>query len=490
MRNQYFIGPSPHDSEKAFLIDVHLDIPEGVSDLFFPYWRPGRYEPGNFVKWSRNFSIQGQTSEVAVQKLSPNHWLLKSPVAQRIHVKYEWCFHELNAGSSFMSSELFYVNPVNLCCFLSQSQGAEIELFIDADDQWKYAGGIPVKWDSSIKRWKLQAMNYDHLADTPFVFAPDIQMKLWQHKGVDYYCHSIGLLPKSWQLGDYHDLMKMTNFQQEVMYGLPVSEYHYIFIFTPHRMRHGVEHRNSTMIVMGQGEVSDDVFYDEVLAIASHELFHTWNVKYCRPQDLLPYDFTQAQYSATGLITEGITTYYGDLMLWRSGVWTWEKMANSICEWLNIHVQNDGRFSSSLLDSSIDTWVDGYVKGTLGRKVSIYNEGALLAFVTDVWMLNVTEGKKSLDDVMHNMIERFNVHGVGYTLEDYWQTINQMAGADSQKWQFLATNPVEYQSEVLGALHWIGQETMLNMSEGVISWSMGMCSSNHKLSAFQRALQY
>ncbi|MEN9333068.1 MAG: hypothetical protein RLY35_248 [Bacteroidota bacterium] len=484
--NQYFIGPSVSDPEKAFQIDIHLDIAEGQSDLYFPYWRPGRYEPGNFVKWSRNFSIHGQTKDVAVQKWSPNHWVLNSPIAQRIHVKYEWCFHELNAGSSFMSSELFYVNPVNLFCFLSQSQGEEIELFIDAHDHWKYAGGLPVKWDSSMKRWKLQAMNYDHLADVPFAFAPEIQQKLWLHEGVDYYCHSIGTLPHRWQLGEYEDLIKVTNFQHNTMQGLPVKDYHYIFIFTPHRMRHGVEHRNSTMIVMGQGEVSDEEYHDEVLAIASHELFHTWNVKYCRPQDLLPYDFTQAQYSATGLITEGVTTYYGDLMLWRSGVWTWEKFSKSMLDWLNTHCQNPGRFSSSLLDSSIDTWVDGYVKGTPGRKVSIYNEGALLAFTVDVWMLRKSNGIKSLDDVMRGMVRHYNVNQKGYTLEDYWKMIEEAVGEGAEDFRHLAASPVEYTQEVIKALEWLGQNCMEQLVDGTNQWALSTLDAEHKLSGLQR----
>ena len=463
--NQYYIGPSLSDPEKAFQIEIHLDIPEGVSDLFFPYWRPGRYEPGNFVKWSRNFSIHGQTSEVAVQKLSPNHWLLKSPVAQQIHVKYEWCFHELNAGSSFMSSELFYVNPVNLFCFLSQSEQEEIELLIEVNEGWKYAGGLPVNWQQDKKRWLLKASCFDQLADSPFAFAPVISKFQWISEEVEFNCHSIGQLPMPWREGDYSSMIQFTDFQVKMMIGFPVKDYHYIFIFTPHRMRHGVEHCNSTMIVMGQGDVSDEVFYDEILSIASHELFHTWNVKYCRPKDLLPYDFTQSQYSGTGFITEGITTYYGELMLWQSGVWSWEKMANCILDWFNIHLNNPGRFSSSLIDSSIDTWIDGYVKGTPGRKVSIYNEGALLAFLTDVFIIKSTSGKKSLDDVMRAMLLNFNTQTRGYTIDDYWHTVEDIAGAVPSQLISLCSQPEDYASEVLTALEWIEQKCRINTSE-------------------------
>ncbi len=219
------------------------------------------------------------------------------------------------------------------------------------------------------------------------------------------------------------------------------------------------------MIVMGQGEVSDDLFYDEILSISSHELFHTWNVKYCRPKDLLPYDFTQAQYSATGFITEGVTTYYGELMLWQSGVWPWEKLMNCILEWLNAHLNNAGRFSSSLLDSSIDTWVDGYVKGTPGRKVSIYNEGALLAFLTDVFIIQSSEGKRSLDDVMRILVSKYNTHSMGYTVQDYWNEVEHVAGIVPESLIALVGQPKDYTTEVLAALEWLDQKCKLKTTE-------------------------
>ena len=47
---------------------------------------------------------------------------------------------------------------------------------------------------------------------------------------------------------------------------------------------------------------------------------------------------------------------------------------------LQRHFDNSGRFNYSVAQSSFDTWLDGYVAGSPNRKVSIYNEGALLSF--------------------------------------------------------------------------------------------------------------
>lgn len=467
--NQYKIARSRRDPDKAFEITLEFSIQSGVSDLYFPFWRPGRYEPGNFVKWSRNFRVEGQDSTIVVHKREPNHWVITSVRSQVISVHYEWCFHELNAGSSFLSADIFYINPVNLFCFIKQSDLDPIELVVEVNEDWHYAGGPAPEAQAENGIFLFKLKNFDELADSPLVFSSTIHSIHWKCNDKIIHCHSIGELPVKWKMGDYAQMKQFTAFQIQMMEGLPVMEYHYIFIFTPHRMRHGVEHCNSTMIVMGQGDVNDDDFYDEILSISSHELFHTWNVKYCRPKDLLPYDFTQAQFSATGFITEGVTTYYGELMLWQSGVWSWEKLINCILEWLNAHLNNPGRFSSSLLDSSIDTWVDGYVKGTPGRKVSIYNEGALLAFLTDVFIIQSTNGKKSLDDVMRALSFKYNTDGLGYTEQDYWDEVNHVAGEIPTSLMGLVSEAKDYTSEVLMALEWLEQKcTLTNAEDGRI----------------------
>jgi predicted metalloprotease with PDZ domain len=43
-------------------------------------------------------------------------------------------------------------------------------------------------------------------------------------------------------------------------------------------------------------------------------------VKSIRPTDMLPYNFSQENYSELGYVYEGVTTYMGDLYLLKSGV--------------------------------------------------------------------------------------------------------------------------------------------------------------------------
>jgi predicted metalloprotease with PDZ domain len=202
-----------------------------------------------------------------------------------------------------------------------------------------------------------------------------------------------------------------------------------MYLLLPTVFRHGVEHMDSTVIAMGPlAELANEEVYRDFLAISSHELFHLWNVKRIRPTELLPYDFTKENYSSLGYVYEGVTTYYGDLALWLSGVWNWEQYNASLSGDLSKHLNNEGRNFYSVAESSFDTWLDGYVLGVPGRKVSIYTEGLVAALIADVMIIEATKGEKRLHEVMKTLYVRTWKHGVGYSKEMYQEILEEIAG--------------------------------------------------------------
>ena len=55
------------------------------------------------------------------------------------------------------------------------------------------------------------------------------------------------------------------------------------------------------------------------LELASHELFHAWNVKRLRPIELGPFDYEREVFTPSLWMVEGITDYYGDVLVQRAG---------------------------------------------------------------------------------------------------------------------------------------------------------------------------
>jgi predicted metalloprotease with PDZ domain len=202
-----------------------------------------------------------------------------------------------------------------------------------------------------------------------------------------------------------------------------------------------VEHYNSTVIALGPGYrlMANDV-YEELLGVSCHELFHTWNVKAIRPADMRPYDYDNENYSKLHYVTEGVTTYYGDLMLLKSGVWNLETYLrvfnNSV---LKRHYGNNGRDHVTLEQASYDSWLVGYKSGVPNRKISFYTKGALAAFILDQQIREATGNARSLDTVMREMYQRFGKGEggqppKGYTRDDYKSIAEAHAGRDFDRY--------------------------------------------------------
>ena len=115
---------------------------------------------------------------------------------------------------------------------------------------------------------------------------------------------------------------------------------------------------------------------------------------------MLPYNFSKENYTDLGYVTEGVTTYMGDRILFECGVFSLNQYLKELEKLFLRHFHNDGRNHYAVSESSWDTWLDGYVAGVPGRKVSIYVEGALIALICDAKIRKDTNHQCSLHDVL------------------------------------------------------------------------------------------
>lgn len=405
-----------------------------------PSWRPGRYELGNFAKNIKGFKVYNdQNKRIDAPKILKDAWEIDTKDTKFIRVEYSYYAFDLNAGSTFLSKEQLYVNPVN-CCVFSEShvdQPAALALNIPAN--WKVASSMMLKGDV------LLADNFDELADSPFICSENLQHDTYTSGETLFHLWFNGAVEVDWDRIK-KDFKAFSDKQIEKFTEFPVSEYHFLFQILPIKAYHGVEHCKSTVITLGPTYDLFGPLYKELMGVSSHELYHTWNVKAIRPIEMFPYDFTKENYSRLGYICEGVTTYMGDLFLLKSSFFDLPNYLLEMNVQLQKHFDNHGRFNYSVGDSSFDTWLDGYVPGTPGRKVSIYTEGCLLAFVTDVMILRATNNKSSLDDVMKSLYFQYALNGKGVSEEAYMKELENISGISFSTFfkEFVhGTNPYE-----------------------------------------------
>jgi predicted metalloprotease with PDZ domain len=411
----------------------YIDIELLVSDckgmeveLQLPSWRPGRYELGNFAKNVKKFAaFDVQGNPLPFYKTTKDLWVVKSSGASMIKVTYSYFAAEINAGSSFVDDTQLYVNPVNCCMFVPNRMNEEHVVLLKVPAACKVATSLRKE-----NEFELHAGDFHELADSPFIASATLKKISFFAKDLPVHIHI---------QGECHPDEKkiITDFQKFAEYSLnffgdaPVNEYHFLFQVVPHKFYHGVEHLKSTVIAIGPAyHLMHGKTYEDVLGVSCHEFFHLWNVKTIRPAEMQPYNYTRENYARTGYVYEGFTTYYGDLLLLQSKVFTEEQYYVTLEERLNKHFHNWGRFNLSLADSSFDNWLDGYVPGAPYRKVSIYDEGNLVAFMLDTLIMKHTGNRNSLQDVLIRLYREFGLKGKGYTEKDITEVVNDVAGAD------------------------------------------------------------
>ena len=461
---------SAEDSNKQYVqINVEIPVFKETTLIHLPSWRPGRYELGNFAKNINRFSVYNdQKKSLPFQKINKDTWEVQTVDTNYISIEYSYYAVELNAGSTFLSDNQLYVNPVNCCVFTEESQHLSCEIQLKVPSSWKIATSL--EGENTIRK----AANFDELADSPFICSPLLQCETYQINGITFYVWFNGEIKPDWEriLRDFSAFSKK---QIEKFIEFPVSEYHFLIQILPTKAYHGVEHCKSTVITLGPSYEVFKGLYKELLGVSSHELYHTWNVKALRPVAMWPYDFKKENYSELGYIYEGITTYMGDLFLLKSGVFTLEQYLDEFKAQLQKHFDNPGRFNYSVAQSSFDTWLDGYVPGAPGRKVSIYTEGCLLAFVTDVKIRQATQNKFGLDEVMKRLYFDFAMQGNGITEEDYISALEYISGISFESFfkEFVhGTQP--YESILTESLDYLGLELLQKPSALYSEGLLGM----------------
>jgi predicted metalloprotease with PDZ domain len=419
----YVKNPSVH----YLYIDLVIDkVTENELLLQLPSWRPGRYELGNFAKNIKKFDAFNEKGELLVwTKLNKDLWKVQTNGANQVKVTYSYFATDSNAGSTYVDEKQVYCNPVNCCMYVPSRINEQHSIELVVPENYKIATSLK-KEAGNI----LVAENFEELADSPFIASADIKTIELAIDKVNYFLHFNGECLPNTELytKDFAPFIKEC---VAFFGGIHVNEYHFLFQVFPVKFYHGVEHVKSTVIGIGPGYgINEGATYLDVLGVSCHELFHTWNVKTIRPIEMQPYDYTHENYSRTGYVYEGITTYYGDKLLYTSGVFNERQYFDTLEERLNKHFHNFGRFNLSLTESSFETWLDGYVPGAPYRKVSIYDEGNLVAFMLDVLIMEATENGKSLQDVMLVLYNDFYKKGKGYSEQDILSIVHNVSGKD------------------------------------------------------------
>ena len=400
------------DDYRQHLIHVTLRfVADPTQVLSLPTWIPGSYlirEFSKHIESVRAYDEEGRLLEI--QKFEKNKWRLFNTDHELITVEYDVYAYDLSVRGAYVDQTRLYVNPACACLGLEgqEDKAVEVELFLpDELKHFQLATGMASK--SLVKgRFTLKAKNYAELIDAPFELAEQTRFG-FEANGI----------PHEFVVSGKH-AMNAARMQQDIekicateisMFGsAPFSNYTFMTMATANSYG-GLEHPNSTSLISPREDLpkanepeepSED--YQRFLGLCSHEYFHSWLVKFIRPENFVNYDLNKEGYTSLLWIFEGFTSYYDDLILLRSGVISQASYIKLLKTQIDRYLQNPGRFVQSVSESSFDAWVKFYRQDENSNNAgtSYYNKGCLVALCLD---LGLRLRGSSLDVLMRKLYE-------------------------------------------------------------------------------------
>jgi len=419
---------------KNHYADVELRCETGGQqqfELMMPTWTPGSYLIREYARHVETISASDPDgAELPISRSRKNRWLVKCGDAKSVVVKYRLYCNEMTVRTNQVESEFALFNGASTFLSPVDSLKQKHQVRIELPDEWKHAICSLPNVDAD--KQSFIADNFDELVDSPILCGnPNIYpFKVGDR---EHLLVSIGE-GEIWD-GDAtaRDLEKIVAEHHRLWGVVPYPRY--IFFNLLVESGGGLEHDNSTVMMISRWYYRDREKYVRWLGLASHEFFHTWNVRRLRPKPLVEYDYENEVYLRSLWIAEGITSYYDDLQLARCGLISQKEYLEAVSKQIEKLQTTPGRNIQSLSDSSHDTWIKLYRpnENSGNSQISYYNKGAVAAFLLDAEIRSATDGKKSLDDVMRILYER-HVGNVGYSPDDFRAIVAEVSGTDLTAW--------------------------------------------------------
>ncbi|MCO7222687.1 M61 family metallopeptidase [Pleionea sp. CnH1-48] len=437
-----------HDAA-AHLFEVTLTIakPLASQSVRLPDWIPGSYMIRDFSKHINQLTAYDLDHKpLTCHKSSKSTWVIAcegGPISVRYYV-YAWDLSvrgaHLDQTHGFFNGTSVFLEVVGqseLPCLLSIIQPE----FAEAQN-WRVATSMPLASNEHPQAAKLYgfgdywSQDYDELIDHPVEMC-DFDSIVFEVAGIPHELVFYGR-----QRADLdriaRDLTAICEAQIAVFGELPEIE-RYVFLVTVLGEGYGgLEHRSSTALhcaradlpLVGEDKLSDG--YKTFLGLCSHEYFHTWNVKRIKPAVFLPYDLTRETHTPLLWAFEGITSYYDELALVRSGVLNEQEYLVMLAKTVTRVYRGSGRFKQTVTESSYDAWTRFYQQDENAPNaiVSYYTKGALLALCLDLLIRKRSEQKYSLDHVMALLWQEHGRPGVGVEEDTIQKLIKERLNLD------------------------------------------------------------
>ncbi len=420
--------------------------------LMIPTWTPGSYLMREYAKHIDRIEVIGPRNQaLSFEKVSKNRWQVKTRRGQEFSVKYRIFCKERSVRTNWVSYNYAILNGAATFITIDGQRDRPHSVELTMPQHWLKSATSLLPFGDRAHQYR--AADYDELVDSPIV-AGNLDIYPFKVANVEHYLVNVNEMGTWDGPATTRDLKTMIETHHRLWDCVPYDRYYFLNVIGGGGG--GLEHDNSCLIMTGQFAYRSATSYQRWLTLASHEFFHTWNIRRLRPKALVKYDYESEVYTPSLWIAEGVTSYYEKLLLVRAGLMTQRTFVSGLGDSINRLQRTDGRLVQSLRDASHDAWIKFYrpEDNSSETTISYYSKGAIVAFLLDAEIRSATEGNRSLDDVLRRLYQEHSGN-TGYSPADFRRICSEVADVDLTEWfarSVDSTEELDYQT----AIDWYG----------------------------------
>ncbi len=379
--------------------------------LRLPAWIPGSYMIRDFARNLLELRAWSGGEPRRLQPLDKQRWRVNE-LRGDLKVRYRVYARERSVRAAWLDPFRAFFNGTSL--FLEPEGLGDRPVLVElrpppADacrGRWRVATALEPESVDEAGFGRYRAADYGGLIDAPVEMA-DFRVVDFRVRDVPHTMVLSGAGPFD-EERLRRDLEAICRTQAALFGELPPKRYLFLTRVVEGEAYGGLEHRDSCALLCSADDLPlpglrrPDEGYTRLLGLCSHEYFHLWNVQRIRPAALAGSDLQAEAYTRLLWAFEGITSYYDELMLARSGVIGPEAYLALLARNVTRLLRTPGRRHQSLAESSFFAWTRFYKQDENGPNavVSYYVKGALVALGLDVELRLRSGDRVDLDDLM------------------------------------------------------------------------------------------
>ena len=394
------------------MIRTHMVMPvkPGPLTLYYPKWIPGEHEPAGPIAGlsGLKFTVNGQIVPWKRDLRDVFTFHLDIPQgASQLDVSFIYLDPTGDSGSA--TDKLFVLSWNAHLLYPAGMPASQITYkpMLRLPDGWKFGTALPVAGQSGTEV-SFQPIGLDLLVDSPVVTG-------------EYY-RAIDLTPPGEPIHHEIDLVAdseaalamspavqkgLTNLVAEAgkLFGTRhYRDYHFLLTLSDHTPHFGLEHHESSDNRLPERTLLSPGAARRVGGLLAHEFAHSWNGKVRRPRDLSTPEFETPMETDLLWVYEGNTSYLGDLLAARSGLWTADDYHQALADIAaSLGQGRPGRTWRPLLDTAVG--IPGMFRqqgsSNWRRGSDYYEEGELIWLEAANIIHEQSHGQKSYDDFAH-----------------------------------------------------------------------------------------